>query len=160
MSIFECCMDRDIQPFTTVPVPYKYEHAEFYVDSIVRGGFHARNTLALCIEYGKRFSGVVSLQNFDSRHHLAKIGYWVAKEMRGKGVAVRAASLICAYGMHQMGLRRIEGLTLPGNEGSAKVLLKAGFKFEAVLKSRVTRQNGDQSDARLYALVHSSHSEA
>jgi RimJ/RimL family protein N-acetyltransferase len=73
--------------------------------------------------------------------------------MRGKGIAVRAATLICAYGFQSMGLRRIEGFTLPDNEGSGKVLVKVGFQFEALLRSRVTRQNGEQSDSRLYSLI-------
>lgn len=152
-SIYRACQDPDIQTFTTIPIPYTKEHADYFVNVLVWDGFNSRTALTLCVEYHRRFAGIVSLQNFEARDHLARIGYWIAKDMRGKGVAARAATLICAYGFRNMNIRRIEGLTLRGNVGSAKVLERAGFEFEALLKSRVTRQNGEQSDSQLYSLI-------
>ena len=155
-SVFESCQDADIQEYTTVPTPYKYEDAEYFVNSIVADGFKSNSLLALCIDYKGTFAGIVSLQGFDGRDHLAKVGYWVSKGMRGKGVALQATLMICDYGFKTMGLRRIEGLVLPGNLGSGRVLTKCGFEREALLKSRVTRQSGEQSDAYLYAKTNNS----
>lgn len=157
-SIYRACQDPEIQAFTLIPAPYTIEHASYFINSVVREGFDSRAALNFCVEYRKQFAGIVSLQEFEVRNHLARVGYWVTKEMRGKGIASRAVTLTCAYGFRNMGIRRIEGMIFPGNAGSAKVLLRAGFEFEALLKSRITRRNGEQSDSQLYSLIHSSSS--
>lgn len=73
------------------------------------------------------------------------------KAMRGKGIATTAVSMITDYGFTTIGFRRIEGLADFDNEASQKVLMKAGFEKEGILRNKVTREDGRQIDMALFA---------
>jgi RimJ/RimL family protein N-acetyltransferase len=50
-----------------------------------------------------------------------------------------------------IGFRRLFAITLPDNLASQKSLLNAGFELETVLRDRMTRRNGSQADAVVFA---------
>jgi RimJ/RimL family protein N-acetyltransferase len=99
----------------------------------------------------KKFAGVVSLHTINIKNHTAEIGYWMEKSMRGKAIATTAAMLITDYGFATLGFRRIDGLVDVDNEASQKVLMKAGFEREGILRNKVTREDGRQIDMALFA---------
>ena len=82
--------------------------------------------------------------------HIAELGYWVAPAARGKGLATRGARLVCDFGF-AIGLRRISALVLPENEASRRTALAAGFELETIHRSAMTRRDGSQSDALVFA---------
>lgn len=82
----------------------------------------------------------------------ANIGYWMGERHAGKGYMVDAVRLVCGYGFSTLGLHRIEAACIPGNERSIRVLEKAGFRREGLLRSYL-RINGDWRDHFLYALI-------
>ena len=59
-----------------------------------------------------------------------EVGYWVGRPFWGQGVASRALALLIAE-VRSRAVRRVKAETVSGNAGSEKVLLKAGFTFEA-----------------------------
>jgi RimJ/RimL family protein N-acetyltransferase len=59
-----------------------------------------------------------------------EVGYWVGRPFWGQGVASQALALLLAEARAR-GVKRIKADTVAGNIGSEKVLLKAGFAFEA-----------------------------
>lgn len=101
--------------------------------------------------YSNGFAGVMSLHTIDIPNHRAEIGYWLAKEARGFGICTKAAELITEYGLMTMGFKRIDGIVDVGNEPSKAALLKAGYEFEGIMKSYVTRRDGSQLDMALFA---------
>ena len=50
-----------------------------------------------------------------------------------------------------IGFRRLSAITLPENVASQKTLLKAGFEMETVLRDGLSRRDGTQADAVLFA---------
>jgi RimJ/RimL family protein N-acetyltransferase len=56
-----------------------------------------------------------------------EIGYWVAAEARGRGVATRAVRLLADWGRAELGLTRIDVLPHRDNAASRRVAEKAGF---------------------------------
>ena len=101
--------------------------------------------------YSNGFAGVISLHTIDIPNHRAEIGYWIAKEARGKGIGTRAASMITEYGLMTMGFNRIDGIVDVRNEPSKQLLLNAGYEYEGVMKKYVTRRDGSQLDMALFA---------
>ncbi len=79
--------------------------------------------------------GSISLMRFVWEHGRAEVGYWLAREARGTGHAVRALGLICRWGFETLGLERIELLAATGNVPSQQVAERAGFRREALLRS-------------------------
>jgi len=101
--------------------------------------------------YSNGFAGVMSLHTIDIPNHRAEIGYWLAKEARGHGICTKAAELITEYGLMTIGFKRIDGIVDVRNEPSKAALLKAGYEFEGIMKSYVTRRDGSQLDMALFA---------
>jgi RimJ/RimL family protein N-acetyltransferase len=55
------------------------------------------------------------------------VGYWVAPESRGRGVAGAAVRAIVQWAFATLGFERVRARVLVGNDGSAAVLRSCGF---------------------------------
>jgi ribosomal-protein-alanine N-acetyltransferase len=58
----------------------------------------------------------------------ANIGYAVARELNGRGIATAAVGLVCARAFGELGLHRLEAGTLLDNVGSQRVLRRNAFQ--------------------------------
>ena len=153
-SIFKACQDPLIPAFTTVPANYTLDHAIDFVRSDPFG-LAERREIRFIIDYGNgddiAFAGVISLHTINIKNHSAEIGYWLEKSMRGKGIGTIAAKMITDYGFRSLGFRRIDGLADVENTASQKLLTKAGYQKEGILRNKVTRDDGRQIDMALFA---------
>ncbi len=60
----------------------------------------------------------------------AEIGWWLAPEARGRGVAPVAVDLVAAWALGPpLGLRQVWARIDPGNAASARVAAGAGFRL-------------------------------
>jgi len=59
-----------------------------------------------------------------------EVGYMLAKEYWGQGLATEAAKAILKYGFDQVGLARLICVVNPDNQASSKVALKIGMTLE------------------------------
>lgn len=59
-----------------------------------------------------------------------EIGYLLAKEYWGRGLATEAAIAIKNYGFQQLNFNRLISLIVPENIASQKVAMKNGMKYE------------------------------
>lgn len=81
----------------------------------------------LILEDGE-LAGEVSMTNVVRRSfQSATLGYWVAGERCGRGVASAAVAAICAFAFDELELHRLEAGTLVHNVGSQIVLDRNGF---------------------------------
>lgn len=97
--------------------------------------------------------GGVTLGNI--RHGVARtghIGYWLGEKYAGHGYMVDALELLARHAFDTMRLHRIEAACIPGNKRSVRVLEKAGFTREGLLRSYL-KINGGWQDHYLYALI-------
>ncbi|MDO0929470.1 GNAT family N-acetyltransferase [Streptomyces sp. TG1A-8] len=63
----------------------------------------------------------------DIEDHTAELGYRVAQQVTGRGVATATVRELCRLGASRHGLRTLRAATAHGNAASQKVLTKAGF---------------------------------
>jgi ribosomal-protein-alanine N-acetyltransferase len=56
------------------------------------------------------------------------MGYWLAKNQTGKGLATEAVRAAVELAFTELGLHRVQAETLPHNMPSKNVLLRAGFE--------------------------------
>ncbi len=142
--------DEEIAEFTTVPSPYEMSHAE---GAITRwaDGFRDQELIQWAItRNGGPIIGQISLQGVILFDHNAEIGYLMSREARGEGIMSRALDLVADYAF-AIGFRRLQAKVMIENIASAKTLLNAGFEQEAILKKYMTKRNGEQTDALLFA---------
>jgi ribosomal-protein-alanine N-acetyltransferase len=64
---------------------------------------------------------------YDITDGTATLGYRVAQQAAGRGVATRSVRELCRIAAARHGLRRLRAATSDGNAASARVLAKAGF---------------------------------
>jgi ribosomal-protein-alanine N-acetyltransferase len=73
-------------------------------------------------------AGTISLSNISGGFLLsANVGYWVAQDRQGRGLATRAVAEIVRVAYDELGLHRVEAGTLVDNVASQRVLEKNGF---------------------------------
>jgi ribosomal-protein-alanine N-acetyltransferase len=81
----------------------------------------------------------------------ASIGYWVAEDHGGRGLASGAVEFACAQAQGR-GLHRVEAGTLLENDASQRVLERCGFDYIGVA-ARYLFINGGWQDHRLYQRI-------
>ncbi|MFE1248760.1 GNAT family N-acetyltransferase [Streptomyces sp. NPDC058735] len=89
------------------------------------------------------------------RYHLkvARVGYWVLPEARGRGVATRALLLTARWALTELGLHRLELDHAVGHEASCRIAERCGFSYEGTLRGAVFEEGRHDAfrDAHLHA---------
>ncbi|MEU9387388.1 GNAT family protein [Streptomyces sp. NPDC048279] len=80
------------------------------------------------------------------------VGYWVAGDRQGRGLASAALERVCEIARDDLGLHRIEASTLIDNTTSQRVLKKCGFETIGDAPQYL-HINGKWRDSRLFQRV-------
>lgn len=121
---------------------------------------HCRRTWQAASEYhfgafdaeSGRLLGGVGLNHVSLVRRSANLGYWVADEARGGGVAVSAARQAATWAFAQLGLQRIEILIQPENTASLRVAVKLGAVCEGIARNGLMI-DGTPREAIVHSLV-------
>lgn len=81
----------------------------------------------------KKVIGRIDLGGFIKKT-MAEISYYFSPEYWGRGLATQAVQEVTRFGFYELKLHRIQAMVMPDNTPSLKVLKKAGFVEEGVLK--------------------------
>lgn len=158
-SIYQACQDPLISHFTTVPANYTLEHAQSFVRQLDPEGLQGKREIRFIIESNEGalpgLAGVISFHSPNFNNKVAEIGYWVTKEYRGKSIGTTAAKVLTNFGFETMGWNRIEAMIDHDNEASKKVITRAGYEHEGLLRQRVIRADGTVIDMDVYAVLQS-----
>ncbi len=135
--VTEICRDPAIGHFTTVPVPYDEADARWWVE--YSAGRIAEGTGAhLVVELDDEVVAAVGM-DVNPLDRAGRVGYWVAPEARGLGIATRATRMLCAWALAEDGLDlvRLELDAAAVNDASNAVAEKLGFTHEGTRRSAV-----------------------
>jgi ribosomal-protein-alanine N-acetyltransferase len=99
-----------------------------------------------------RLIGTCGFHALSEKHLRAEIGYEIDIPYWGKGYATEAINALIYYGFDSMNLQRIGANVYPENVGSRKVLEKAGFTHEGLLRSYLF-QGGKYHDANVFSIL-------
>ena len=126
-ALTAACQDPEIPRWTLVPFPYRREDALSWLAATeleLDAGF-AINWLA--VDEADRLLASIGLMGIDREQGTGEIGYWVAREARGRGVATRAVRLVCDWAASELGLTTLELVIHEHNAPSHAVARAAGF---------------------------------
>lgn len=139
------------EPTLRIPYPYTLKHANDWLKRNM-SSYRKKNKdrLHLAIVIDGEVVGSVGLIKIEG--HKSEIGYWLGEKFWGQGIMTQAVKLLTKYGFENFGLKRITGHVFSSNKASARVLEKAGFKFEGKLRKHHFK-DGKYIDALLYAKV-------
>ncbi len=96
--------------------------------------------------------GTVGLANWAHQHSRAELGFAIARRCWNQGYTSEAVSAVLRYAFLDVGLNRVEALCKVENGASARVLEKAGMRFEGILRQREFIK-GRFEDLKLFAIV-------
>ena len=82
----------------------------------------------------------------------AEMGYWLGEEFWGRGLATRAVTAASEWAFDNYKLTRVFAMAFSHNAASIRVLEKAGFEREGLLR-RSAIKNGVVLDQILFAKV-------
>ncbi|MEU8422854.1 GNAT family N-acetyltransferase [Micromonospora sp. NPDC048835] len=134
-AVHRACQDPDIQRWTTVPRPYRPEHAHGFVTEMSRKAW-AEGTgapFAVCDPSTGEVWGSAGLISID-KDGTGEVGYWTAPWARGRGVMTRATRAVARWSFDSLGLRRLIWQAEVGNHASRLVALRAGFRVDGRLR--------------------------
>lgn len=134
-------------------LPYPYTIDDAY-DWLRRVRNVARRKKRTEINFGIEIDGEIvgGVGIFKIHGHKAEIGYWLARKYWGKGIMTKVVKEITKFGFGKLGLRRIYAHVFPYNKGSMRVVEKAGYKLEGILRKNVMK-DGKPIDEYLFAKV-------
>lgn len=151
-SLAENISDRMIERNTLfIPYPYTLKAAGFWVrHNLALAEKKEKSQFHLAIAAGGKVIGGMGLSHVDG--HSAEIGYWLGESHRGRGIATKAVKLLTSHAFNALKLRRVYAYVFSFNKPSARVLEKAGYKFEGKLRKHVLK-HGKPIDELLFAKV-------
>lgn len=129
------------------PSPYKLTDAIDFI-SIKADESPATN---FAIVINREVCGVIGV---DLRHDIYSktplLGYWLSEQYWGQGIITEAVGLITDYAFSNFDIICIQAFVLGKNPASMRVLEKAGYNKQGVLKQSVMK-NGEIFDEHVYA---------
>ncbi|AIK39061.1 acetyltransferase family protein [Bacillus pseudomycoides] len=96
--------------------------------------------------------GTFGFHLINQNHKRAEIGYELDDTYWGKGYASEALQAILTYGFETLQLIRIAAVVYTENEASHRLLKRAGFQEEGLLRKYMI-QNGVAHDTVIYSLL-------
>lgn len=149
-SIVENINDRRVERYTlNIPYPYTLKGARGWVDFNRKLDRSNKKTqLNLAIDLGGKVIGGIGLAAMNG--HRAEMGYWLGVEYWGRGIVSGAVKTLTRYAFKELKLRRIYAKVFVVNKASARVLEKAGYKYEGRLVKDAVK-HGRPVDGLLYA---------
>lgn len=98
-----------------------------------------------------RLVGAAGIHSWSERPRRGSVGYWIAADAQGHGVATRVARALLAKAFDDLGAERVDLRAAVGNAPSRAVAERLGMRFEGVLR-RELPVHGGYADMAVYAL--------
>jgi RimJ/RimL family protein N-acetyltransferase len=140
--------DQDVLRFTRIPEPPPEDFASTWharYDAARRDG--TREAFAV-VENGE-FLGLALAPTIDRETQTAELGYVVAPEARGRGVATEALRQLTDWALAE-GMLRTELLISVENAASQKVAERCGYTREGVLRNTYVKP-GRREDTEIWS---------
>lgn len=113
------------------PHPYRQSDARSWVRLASTTGLNQ----IFAIDVDGFAVGAIGVRPRDDVHALtAELGYWLGEEFWNRGIVTEAVGAVTGYAFNTLGMVRLYAEVFAWNEASMRVLEKAGFVKEGVLR--------------------------
>jgi RimJ/RimL family protein N-acetyltransferase len=101
---------------------------------------------------GQAVGGIGFIPGTDVERISAEVGYWLGQDYWGRGIVTAALVAVSAFAFSEFDLHRLFALPFAENVASRRVLEKAGYELEAILRSSAIK-DGRILDQALYGMT-------
>ena len=123
-----------------LPYPYTDDHAQWWLNMVADKD--EKDGLYRAVIVDEKIVGMVSLEKkSDVFEKDADISYLLMTEYWGKGIATQAVKEFCKEALEKLDILRITANAFSENEASKKVLIKADFVLEGIMKKAVYKND-------------------
>ena len=134
------CADPDVPRFIPlVPEPYTEDDAHAFLDSALAraAADDPEKTFAITEPPADTLLGAITVRLGER----GSIGYWLAGDVRGRGLMTEAARAVVAWAQEQ-GIRRLTLTAHPDNVASQRVAENAGFRRVGLVPHELPFRDG------------------
>ena len=146
-DVLDYASDPDWAEF--YPRPYDRGATEYMVAQAVLSSWDKRAEFAIVLE--GRVIGLVEL-TVDPKNQTAELGYDIARNVWGQGLAVEASVAVCDWGFREYGLARVYAWADSRNGRSLRVMEKLGMTREGMHRRHEVGR-GERVDGVIYAVL-------
>lgn len=136
------------------PHPYTLADAENFINSCLEADETCQLFRAITVD-GHAVGSVGLLLGRDVYQKNAELGYWLAEDFWGRGIMTQTVRQICRESFSRWDIQRIYAEPFAYNIASRRVLEKAGFTLEGIMRQGVFKR-GQVCDSCMYALLRES----
>lgn len=122
----------------TFPYPYTKQDAERWIECVKKDKINLSFAIS---DNNELIGGIGAMPNQDVNRFTAEIGYWLGEPFWNKGISTNAVKIFCKYLFENYKFNHLTASIYEGNDASMKVVQKAGFKLEGVLRKNVFKEN-------------------
>lgn len=133
------------------PCPYTLQDAADYINSCIAADENRQLCRAIAVN-GEAAGASAYFWAADVYRKSAELGYWAGGGLLGQRGHDAAVKQLCAEVFSRWDIARIYAEPFARNTGSRRVLEKAGFTLEGIMKKGVYK-NGALEDYCMYALL-------
>ena len=134
------------------PYPYIRTDAETFIESCIAAD-ETRQMFRTIEAEGHAVGSIALSRGGDVYARTAELGYWLAEDYWGRGIMTQAVRQICEEGFELWDdLVRVYAEPFAHNTASRRVLEKAGFSLEGVMRHGVCKR-ARIYDCCMYALL-------
>jgi ribosomal-protein-alanine N-acetyltransferase len=120
------------------PFPYKSADARHWIRLATSNGLN----YVFAIDVDGFAVGAIGLHpGIDVHRHSVEIGYWLSEEYWNRGICTEAVQVVTNYAFTTLGMSRVHAEVFHWNTASMRVLEKAGFAREGLLKKSAFKDN-------------------
>jgi RimJ/RimL family protein N-acetyltransferase len=124
-AIARACSDPEIARWLPqLPSPYRVEDARSFVEHATDAREHGRECAFTIVDESDTLLGLISVRLTEAP---PTVGYWMAREARGRGIATAATIAISQWAFETFQGSRIALHAEPENLASVRVAEKSGF---------------------------------
>ena len=130
------------------PFPYELEHARTFLGWLA----NQPSPTVWAIEVNGEAVGGIGIElHSDIERVSAEIGYWLGEQVWGGGIATEALRAVTAEAFKRYDLTRIYAVPFADHPASIRVLEKAGYVKEGIMRQSAIK-DGKVRDQALYAI--------
>jgi RimJ/RimL family protein N-acetyltransferase len=142
--------DADVRRHTFVPDPPQPGFARRWLAGYEQGRRDGTRDGFAIVDAEGTLLGLALAPRIEAEARTVELGYLVAPEARGRGVATEALRLLTDWAFRELAAERIELRISAGNRASQRVAERCGYVREGVLRSTYFK-NGIREDTEIWS---------
>jgi ribosomal-protein-alanine N-acetyltransferase len=147
--------DREVQKYNTDPMRDEAE-----ARGLIRtmGAWYVTRQAiqwGITIKEENRVIGICGVHDWSRRHRRAYVGYDLARDYWGQGLASEAMQAVVWFAFEQLDMHRLEAITVAENARSIRLLGRLGFQQEGLRREYSLEADGRFHGNAIFGLLRS-----